>query len=444
MSEHTTRAMPPAPIPEASMVLVVVEGVDAGKSVTVDEPILVGTSEACDLALTDRAVSRRHLSVSRGEAGVRVRDEDSRNGTWMGSTRVRDVELADGDEILIGTTRLRAEQVLTDRTSRPPPEPRRTGVGRFLGESDVLQPMYRALERVAPSSISVLLEGESGVGKELLAEAIHEQSSRKDEAFVVVDCGAIPPTLIESELLGHERGAFTGAESTRIGAFERADGGTVFLDEIGELPIEMQTRLLRVLDRRQIRRLGGEKVIDIDVRVVAATNRNLEREVEEGGFRLDLFHRLAVALIRVPPLREREGDIERLARAFGERNGIDPAMFDRGLIDRMNRQEWRGNVRELRNYVERLAILGELPDPSPSAPRIQPKRATNDALIELATAGLPYRAARTRLLDEFSRLYTQDMLDRHDGNVSRAAEAAQIARRHFQRLKSDPSADSGD
>ncbi len=427
--------MPPTAVPEASLVLVVVEGVDAGRSVRVDAPMLVGTSEACDLQLTDRAVSRRHLSVARGEVGLRVRDEDSRNGTWMGATRVRDVELAAGDELSLGTTRLRVEEVLSDRADQPPPPPRTRSFGRFLGEADALQPMYRALERISGSAITVLLEGESGVGKELLAEAIHDHSPRADGPFVVVDCGAIPATLIESELLGHERGAFTGADTSRVGAFERADGGTVFLDEIGELPLAMQTRLLRVLDRREVRRLGGEKVIGIDVRVVAATNRNLEREVEAGGFRLDLFHRLAVALVRVPPLRERTGDVERLARAFGERCKLDPSLLEPALVERLDRQPWRGNVRELRNYIERLAILGDLPDDAPVAVQV-PKRATDDALVELATAGLPYRIARSRLLDEFSRLYTQDMLDRHDGNVSRAAEAAQVARRHFQRLKS--------
>ncbi|MBZ0117762.1 MAG: sigma 54-interacting transcriptional regulator [Sandaracinaceae bacterium] len=426
----STTAMPPSAAPAARLVLVVVEGEDAGKSVAIDARKLVGTSEHCHLVLADRTVSRRHLVIEPSALGARVRDEGSKNGVWLGDARVLDVELAPGSELRAGTTRLRLE-VESLAPARASEAPVRGSFGRFIGSARVLASMYGVLERAARTDATVLLEGESGAGKELLAEALHDESPRASGPFVVVDCGSVPETLIESELFGHERGAFTGAERARAGAFEQAQGGSIFLDEIGELPLAMQTRLLRVLDRKRVKRLGSEKQIDLDVRVVAATNRNLEREVEQGTFRLDLFHRLAVVLVRVPPLREREGDIELLAKHFARAMTGDEARLDEASLERMRRHDWPGNVRELRNHVERLILLGDAPMTSARAP------SGDGALIGIAKSGLPWRQVRAEALEELHRLYTDDMLARHDGNVSRAAKAAGVARRHFQRLKSD-------
>jgi DNA-binding NtrC family response regulator len=307
--------------------------------------------------------------------------------------------------------------------------------GRFLGSAASLSPLYRKLQLVASTDTTVLIEGESGTGKELLAEAIHDHSPRRAGPFVVVDCGVIVANLLESALFGHERGAFTGADSTRIGAFEEAQDGTIFLDEIGELSLPHQTGLLGVLDRRQFRRLGGGHTIDLDVRVIAATNRNLDHEVEASRFRLDLFHRLAVALIQVPPLRERREDIELLARHFlGQLRGASEDLLTKDVLARMRSHEWTGNVRELRNHVERLALFGEGPEVALS-PSPEPDAQTEGLVEEAIAEGLLYSQARAKAIDAFTRRYVEAMLELHGGNVSHAAQAAGVARRHFQRLK---------
>lgn len=424
----TTFAMSPVAGPRERLRVVVASGPDAGQGVTVVRSVLVGTSDVCDLRLTDRTVSRRHLTLEPWGVGLRVRDQGSRNGTWLDEARLVEAEAPPGVEVRIGATVLRIEQVFEEDEAADRAAPERTGFGRFLGAAPSLAPVYDQLERVAPSRATILIEGESGTGKELLAEAIHEQSPRAGASFVVVDCGSVSGNLLESELFGHERGAFTGADRVRVGAFEAAQGGTVFLDEIGELEMSLQTRLLRVLDRRQIRRLGSQRVIEVDVRVVAATNRNLDREVEESRFRLDLFHRLAVVLIRVPPLREREGDVERLARYFFGLYGRPDQELSDDVLARMRSHSWPGNVRELRNHVERLSLLGEAAEPITTGAR-------SDPILSAATSGLPYRQARAQVLESFTERYVRDMLDRHDGNVSQAARAAGVARRHFQRLK---------
>ena len=429
--------MPPAQGPTTRLKLVVTEGQDAGKSIPLDRSLLIGTSEVCDLQLTDRTVSRRHLTVEPAELGARLADDGSRNGTWLGDTRVRDADLAPGGTLRIGATVLSLvsyEAPAAELSEGEEPGEQRTSFGRFIGQSPSLSQLYEKLERAAGTDATVLLEGESGTGKELLAEAIHEHSARADGPFVVVDCGAVPKNLIESELFGHERGAFTGAERMRQGAFEQANGGTIFLDELGELPLTLQTRLLRVLDRRQLRRVGSEDAIDIDIRVVAATNRNLDREVEESRFRLDLFHRLAVILIRVPPLRERHGDVEMLARHFVRTYGGDEAELTKEAIENLERYRWPGNVRELRNYMERLVLLGD------SAPQLDLSK-SDDPMREAARSGLAYRQARAAALEAFTEAYVEDMLKRHGGNVSKAARHAGVARRHFHRLKKGASSD---
>ena len=262
----------------------IVEGPEAPRTILVRDTLSIGTSDRCDLQLTDRAVSRRHCVLEARTSCVHLRDADSRNGCFVGNVRVRDAELPAGAQVTLGRTVLVIEQDEA-RPMQPPSRP----IGRFggfIGAARALQPLYRNLQKASASHVTILLEGESGTGKEVLAEAIHEQSPRAKGPFVVVDFAAMPPSLIESELFGHEKGAFTGADAARPGAFEDASGGTIFLDEIGELPANLQTRLLGVLERRSFRRVGGRTPIEVDVRVIAATNRNLEREVEEGRFRL--------------------------------------------------------------------------------------------------------------------------------------------------------------
>lgn len=428
----------------------VTEGPDRGRYWPVHRPMTLGTSEHCDIRLEDPAVSRRHCVLEPRAQGVHITDHSSKNGLRVGRVRVADGEFPAGTELSLGRTVLsiEAEDGPWEEPT-PLPKPRAGGFGRFLGESASLGGLYEALERVCASDVTVLLEGESGTGKELLAEALHELGPRKQGPFVVVDFAAMPETLIEATLFGHERGAFTGAVQMRKGAFEEAHGGTIFLDEIGELPPALQTRLLGVLERRRFTRVGGHTPYDVDVRVVAATNRNLEREVEEGRFRLDLFHRLAVALLRVPPLRSRPDDIERLARHF-VRNLLKSAkqqperpVLNSEVLARMMRHRWPGNVRELRNYVERLVVFGaeaqlfSAADPSPVPDRAPPDSQSQLAalLIEAAGSGWPFRQARSQVLDAFTQLYVQKTLSLFDGDVAKAAEAAQVARRHFNRLR---------
>lgn len=435
-TELQTHALPPVEATSVRLSVVVIEGVDAGTTVTVEGPIYVGASDLCDLTLSDRTVSRRHLRLEPSPVGVLARDEQSRNGTWLGEARIREAELAVGQTLRVGSSVLRLEAELKPGAEQEAPAelPHVTSFGRFVGAATVLQPTYDQLRRAAASDVTVLIEGESGSGKELLAEALHERSERAEGPFVVVDCGSLPSTLVESELFGHERGAFSGASEQRAGAFEQAEGGTVFLDEIGELPLSMQTRLLRVLDRRQIKRVGSSQWISVNTRFLAATNRNLEREVEESRFRLDLFHRLSAVLIRVPPLRERLSDLELLVREIEASLPVEEPL-DKEALQRMRSYNWPGNVREVRNYVERAHLLGDTANSASPWAVEKSKDTVPPSLREIAGAGLPFRQARAQILGLFIQAYTDSMLERHDGNVSAAARSAGVARRHFQRLK---------
>jgi DNA-binding NtrC family response regulator len=280
--------------------------------------------------------------------------------------------------------------------------------------------------------VPVVIEGETGTGKEVLAEAIHEASERGTGPFVVFDCTAVPPTLVESELFGHERGAFTGAVAARKGVFEQAHGGTLLIDEIGDLELTLQPKLLRALERSEIRRVGGDRWIKVDIRVLAATRRDLDREVEAGRFRDDLFFRLAVARIELPPLRERTGDIEVLTRHLWrqlEGKGEPPYEF----LRRLERHTWQGNVRELANAVARYLALG---DAERVETRPEPTKRAPPTAEELELYSLPFRLARDRALATFEREYVQRLLARHGGNVTRAAEASDIGRRYLTTLAS--------
>jgi DNA-binding NtrC family response regulator len=419
----------------------VVDGPDRGLSVVLDGgrpfPLLVGQSSSCDLRLSDRHVSRRHIALEVVDRRARLVDLGSTNGTLVNDVAVTEAYLRGGETVRVGETQLRAER---ESEASVFPLSDQDGFGRLLGTSAEMRRLYPLCEKLAATNLAVIIEGETGTGKELLAEALHEKGPRALGPFVVFDCTAVASTLIESELFGHERGAFTGADAVRKGVFEQASGGTLLIDEVGDLDPALQPKLLRVLERSEVRRVGGSRWIPVDVRVLSATWRDLDREVQSGRFRDDLFHRLAVARIALPPLRRRGGDVPLLARNFARRLGAAAGALPESLLLRWNDYPWTGNVRELRNAVARYLALGE-PDGAGSAdggarPGESPAATGNGALERVLEMGLPFSAARQRVLYEFDRRYVERVLAEHGGNVLRAAAASGIARRHLQRVRS--------
>ncbi len=409
--------------PVRAALLEVREGPDAGIAIRVEVPnFVVGTGPLADLRLSDSTVSREHVRLTLESAGIRVRDEGSRNGTAIGGIQVRDALLTSSTTLTLGATTLvvQLDKDTTDLVVTPGAQ-----FGEAIGVSPAMRHLFALLERAAQSDVTVVLEGESGVGKEILARAVHSSSARGRGPFIAVNCGAFAANLIESELFGHERGAFTGAHASRRGLFEEAAGGTLFLDEIGELPLELQPKLLRVLEEREVRPLGSRVVKPVDVRIVAATNRHLADAVENGTFRRDLFYRLAVALFTIPPLRDRPEDIEPLARVFQFRNDPD-AELPQDFVALLRSFAWPGNARELRNVIDRYAIFGE------SDTLFLPSRATLPAGEDLSN--LPFHEARRIAMDRFEQSYFPRVLDRARGVVSRAAELAEVARPSFYRM----------
>ncbi|NBC01519.1 MAG: response regulator [Bacteroidetes bacterium] len=303
----------------------------------------------------------------------------------------------------------------------------------ILGDSAAIAEIKDKIKRVAPTEARVLVTGEPGTGKELVAKWVHHRSSRKEGPMVEVNCAAIPSELIESELFGHEKGAFTGATKQRIGKFEQAHGGTLFLDEIGDMSLSAQAKVLRVLQENEITRVGGDRALPVDVRVIAATNKNLLDEIEEENFREDLYHRLSVILMHVPPLRERRGDIPTITRHFAnrlaKRNGLDPKTFTDDAISRLKQQEWRGNVRELHNVVERLLILSDGDEVTVAAVDryVRPGGGGRNAVLGLIQQYDHFSAFR----DKAEQLFIEQKLDKYEWNVSRTAEAIDIQRSHL-------------
>jgi DNA-binding NtrC family response regulator len=446
-NDLTVRAAVPvegsAVVTSARFALIVVEGPDAGLSFEVDGalagPVLVGQSTACGLRLSDRQASRRHASFDLSDRLLRVTDLGSTNGTFVDGVCVVEALLRGGEVVRIGQTSLRVD---LETPATPITVSAEDRFGRLLGKSPEMRRLRPLFERLAASDVPVVLEGETGTGKELLAESLHELGPRAAGPFVVFDCTSVTPTLVESELFGHERGAFTGAVSTRKGVFEQATGGTLLIDEIGDLPAALQPKLLRVLERGELRRVGGERTIRVDARVLCATRRNLDREVQAGRFRDDLFHRLAVARVELPPLRRRRGDIAALVHAFCEQMRGSPASIPEPLLRAWEDYAWPGNVRELRNAVARRLALGELATleaslrPGDASLQAAGATAAGDGVLErIVAGGLPFPEARRRIVDELERRYVEKALAEHDGNVTRAAEASGIARRQFQRVK---------
>ncbi|MEQ9317927.1 MAG: sigma 54-interacting transcriptional regulator, partial [Polyangiaceae bacterium] len=336
-------------VPRIALTVELEAGNPSSREVVVDgEECRVGSHESNDVVLADRNVSRFHCVLSRGGSRWRLADSGSLNGTQVDGVRVRDADLPQPEAVIeVGESRLRVREADSVAEETIPAAP---GFGDLVGTSVTMRRMFGLLHRVAQSEANVLIQGESGTGKEAIATEIVRRGPRAERPLLVVDCGAISPSLIESELFGHVRGAFTGAERDRVGAFAEADGGTVLLDEIGELPLEMQPKLLRVLESGHIRRVGENTTKPVDVRVIAATNRRLEREVNHGRFREDLYFRLSVVTVRVPPLRDHLDDVPLLVKLFLRQldaQHLKKTLFTDEVLSELCRYDWPGNVREL-------------------------------------------------------------------------------------------------
>ena len=425
MSEPTvTTPDPRRGLPIRTLCVQVLEGPDAGLVHRArEDKLAIGTADGNDLVLADDSVSRYHVELSRGRTGVRIADCGSTNGTLIQGIHVVIGEAPAGTVLQLGRTRLKVtdgDEVTVDVSDRDV-------LGGLRGRSPAMRRLMSSIERAARSEVSVLLIGESGTGKEVVARALHDLGSRAGQPFVAVDCGALAPSLVASELFGHERGAFTGADQQHVGAFERAGGGTLFLDEIGELPLALQANLLGALERRRIRRLGGRDDLPIDVRVVSATNRDVRGDVNSGAFRLDLYYRLAVVTLQLPPLRDRSEDIELLVehflREYGHEGAIEE-LISPATMRSLATHHWPGNVRELRNLIEATLAMGEAP-----AFEAAPPGDPSDPIAALLA--MPYRTAREQLLQQFEARYLPALLARADGNVSRAARTAQMNRSHL-------------
>jgi transcriptional regulator with GAF, ATPase, and Fis domain len=424
--EVSTRALH-APGPPVGMMAVVLSGSAKGASLPLGDRLRVGKAPDNDLILDDDTVSRHHCELTRTADGILVRDLGSTNGTRVQGARVTEAVVPPGTVLKVG----QVEIVLrpAGRTIEVLPS-ERTRFGGALGQSLAMRTIFGVLERIAPTDATVLLEGETGTGKDVLARGIWSESARAQGPFVVVDCGAVSYSLIESELFGHERGAFTGAVAARQGAFELADGGTVFLDEIGELPMDVQPKLLRVLEMREFRRVGGNRMLKADVRVIAATKRNLLREVQAGKFREDLYFRLAVVPVTVPSLRARRDDIPVLVEHI-LRGGGGGLTVSEETMQTLVAHDWPGNVRELRNVLERAVYLARATGQGELSFVSLPMSGSASGDAFHFEQGRSYRETRAKYDAEFERRYVKWLLSRHAGNVSAAAREAKMDRKHL-------------
>ncbi|MBA3538483.1 MAG: sigma 54-dependent Fis family transcriptional regulator [Deltaproteobacteria bacterium] len=434
------------------------------------EEIRLGSMEDNDVVLNDDTVSRYHCRISQDETGYVLHDQRSTNGTFINKVRVREAFLKPGCIVSVGQSQLKFNareeevQIVPSRADR---------CAGLIGGNARMREIYSIIEKIAPTATTVVIDGETGTGKEVVAQAIHSLSPRQRNELVVFDCGAVPPNLIESELFGHEKGSFTGAVMTRAGLFEQADGGTLFLDELGELPLDLQPKLLRVLEQREVRRVGGAKSQKVDVRIIAATNRNLEDEVRAGRFRQDLFYRLSVVRLHIPSLKARLDDIPLLVHHFLEHGSYNKApdgvklrvrRIAPAAMTALQNYPWPGNVRELVNVIERSVSfatdeeleLGDLPDyirsakiappqeKRPVAKRagtldgatvpMDPNAPSPRAPEELMGEGVTFKDAKERWVAAFERDYILQLLRRNTGNISHAARAADIDRKYFRKL----------
>jgi two-component system response regulator GlrR len=379
---------------------------------SVADSVTIGSHEGNGLVIPDATVSRFHARIELERDGFLLTDLDSTNGTWVGGLRVGSAWLPPKAKLQLGDVEVAFE---VQREEQPLALAEADRFGALVGGSAAMRRLFDALERVAQSDATVLLTGETGTGKDLAAAEVHRHSRRRDRPFVVVDCGGLPETLIDAELFGHERGAFTGAATARAGAFEEAHGGTLFLDEVAELSPAMQTKLLRALEARTVKRLGSNEWRKVDARVVAATHQDLARLCNQRLFREDLYFRLAVVTLRLPALRERFDDLPLLVDAaldeWGERGRL---AVDERLLAALRARRWAGNVRELRNVVQRVLVLG------PAALADEPAGDAGGGGEE------PYKVAKARAIEDFERRYLVALLERADGVVAKAARAADV------------------
>lgn len=415
--------------------LLVVSGPLTGHEFVVNtETFTLGSGKNNDLVIEDATVSRRHCEINLTTDGYAIRDLGSTNGTYVQGVRIQSAFLGTGTEFHLGETRLVFCPLQELHEFKISPS---HSFGRLLGESTAMRHVFYLAEKFAPTDSTVLIEGETGTGKEVLAEELHKHSKRKDKPFIVIDCASLARELVASELFGHAKGAFTGAMTDRTGAFEAAEGGTVFLDEIGDLSPELQPQLLRVLEKREVRRVGSNIPKPIDVRILSATNRKLQQEVNAGRFREDLYFRLSVVHIHIPPLQKRPEDVPILAEYF-LRDFLGDAAEDHikslHQAERSLRQHtWPGNVRELRNVIERVTHSDR--DELDFTSFLYPEReAGKKRVMDRVSADRPFKVLKQEIIQEFELAYIADLLKKHDGNVSQGAKQAGIERAYLQRL----------
>ena len=390
-----------------------------------------GRHNTNDLVLPDPRVSGVHLELTRTAGGIRIRDVGSTNGTWLGATRLFEATLGFGTEVTLGDTVLRVE---ADRTTEVDAITDHESFGAMVGATAAMRELFTTLERIAPKELSVLIQGETGTGKEEVARAIHATSRRSAAPFVVIDATSLPENLAESLLFGHERGAFTGANERRIGYFEAAAGGTVFLDELGELPLPLQAKFLRVLERHEVTRVGATAPSKVDVRVITATNRDLRNEIDRGRFREDVYFRVAQVRVHIPALRDRREDIPLLCRRLLA-DVESPAMIETEALEHLAAQAWPGNVRELKNVLVRASALAQ--DGVIRRRDVLGEglgfRGTRDERNALDLSG-SFADAKERSIDRFERAYLSLLMRRSGGNISQAARDAALARHHLRDL----------
>lgn len=401
----------------------VIEGPDAdGRAVRwTKRRVLGGRGPTADLCLADSALSAAHFELCLEDDQVWLRDLDSTNGTWVGAHQVRQISLLPGTVFTAGSS---AIQLLGPELVDVPISSEES-FGALHGRSPAMREVFALLERIGNTGLDLVLQGETGTGKELAARAIHERSARRNGPFVVLDCSTLNATLADATLFGHTKGAFTDAKESRPGCFEQAHGGTIFIDEIGELPLELQCKLLRVLDRREVVPVGEVQPRRVDVRVISATNRDLQRMVAEGNFRPDLFFRLAHATVQLPPLREREEDVALLADRFAEEFGAPGWRLSKGVHERLRGYDWPGNVRELRRIV-RAAIYLE------DEGRLFADRLT----LGTTVSAPPFAELVTMPFEEayavFERYYLTVLLRVSEGNLSEAERRSKITRKSIR------------
>ena len=424
--------------------LEVVDGPDVGVCGEFDHDVVrIGATQGNHIQLTDDTVSRRHAEISRTKEGLVLRDLGSTNGTFVGPVRIREVYLGESRRFKVGKTEI--EFTLRDEIVDIVPA-QKTSFEGLVGQSVALREVFNILDRVAPTDLTVLITGETGTGKELVSRALHQRSLRKNGPFVVFDCGSVAASLVESELFGHERGAYTGAVGARAGVFEQAHRGTIFIDELGELPLQLQPALLRVLEQREVRRVGSSRTRSVDVRVVAATNRDLREMIRAGTFREDLYYRLNVVELALPPLRDRMQDLPILIEHLLANAPFQHSVrgFSSDVVDLFQQYRWPGNIRELKNVIQRCipfcdgdlidleslpeSLRGDpIPGPTPDAP-------TEPRGLAVPAGDLSLREAKTQLINAFERKYLEELLAKCEGNISKAARSAGVDRKTITRL----------